>query len=95
MTEGTVNAGPAAESNPVVDDRCPYPRPFPWDFTACPAFMPQLHLPTDTHGRALKTQWTCVHLAGRRAESGAFYASCHLGRAGQRQPWAHGRKAGQ
>ena len=77
------------------DDRCPYPRPFDWHFTDCPAFMPRLHLPTDTHGRELKAHWTCAHLAGRRHPSGAWYPGCALGSADDRARWAAVMKDGQ
>ena len=58
---------PGAEG---LDDRCPYPRPVPWDFTDCPAFMPRLHLATDIHGRQLPAQVTCARLLSRRRETG-------------------------
>ena len=76
---------------PVADDledRCPYPRPFAWDFNQCPAFMPSLHLPTDTHGRQLQAHWTCAHLEGRRREAGGFFPACALGSAPERERWA-------
>jgi hypothetical protein len=62
-----------------LDAPCPYPRPVPWDFTDCPAFMLRLHLATDIHGRQLPAPWTCAHLLSRRRETGGFYAGCALG----------------
>ncbi|HEY8738823.1 MAG TPA: hypothetical protein VIO62_17475 [Candidatus Dormibacteraeota bacterium] len=76
---------PAADG---VADRCPYPRPFAWDFNRCPGFMPSLHLPTDTHGRQLQAHWTCAHLEGRRREGGGFFPACALGSAAERARWA-------
>ena len=69
-------------------DRCPFARPFAWDFNACPAFMPSLHLPTETHGRQLQAHWTCAHLEGRRREEGGFFPACALGSAAERERWA-------
>ena len=67
---------------------CPYSRPFAWDFDRCPAFMPSLHLPTDTHGRQLQAHWSCAHLEGRRREGGGFFPACALGSATERERWA-------
>src|ERR1700724_475081 len=30
------------------DDECPYPKPFPADFDACPAYQPRQFIPLDT-----------------------------------------------
>lgn len=78
-------------TTPVADDledRCPYPRPFAWDFNRCPAFMPSLALPTDTHGRHLQAHWTCAHLEGRRRAAGGFFPACALGSVTERERWA-------
>lgn len=78
MTDGT----------PETPDRCPYPRPFSWYFSDCPAFMPRLHLPTDIRGNPLLAHWTCAHLASRRLPDGGFYPACILGSAAERAAWA-------
>ena len=83
---------------PVADDfqdRCPYPRPFAWDFNHCPAFMPSLHLPTDTHGRQLQAHWTCAHLESRRRQAGGFFPACAVGSATERERWATALEADQ
>jgi len=77
------------------EDRCPFPRPFPPDFTACPAFLPRLHFATDTRGQRLRPHWTCAHLdTGQRGEGG-FYGQCLLGATPERERWAKAMMAGQ
>ena len=69
-------------------DRCPYPRPFSWHFSECPAFMPRLHLPTDVRGKQLHAAWTCIHTVSRRHDEGGYYPGCALGDAAARRAWA-------
>ncbi|HVD00425.1 MAG TPA: hypothetical protein VNG93_04680 [Candidatus Dormibacteraeota bacterium] len=70
-------------------DRCPYPRPFSPSFSACPAFMPRLHLATDIRGQPLHAHWTCAHLASRRLDTGGgFYPACVIGTSAVREAWA-------
>jgi hypothetical protein len=73
---------------PTAEDRCPYPRPFDWHFSACPAFMPRLHLATDIRGRPLNAHWTCAHLVSGRHQAGGYYPSCVIGSAADREHWA-------
>jgi len=83
------------ETGPAAADRCPYPRPFSWHFSACPAFMPRLHLATDIRGRPLNAHWTCAHLVSSRHPEGGFYPSCALGSADERKRWAGQLKEGR
>jgi hypothetical protein len=72
-------------------DECPYPKPFPADFTACPAFQPRQFLVLDAQNRPLGAVWTCSHLDVREMRGsgwGHFYGSCALGDAAARQHWA-------
>ena len=69
-------------------DRCPYERPFHWHFSACPAFLPRLHLPTDIRGKPLHAHWTCAHLVARKQAGGGFYPGCELGGPAERDNWA-------
>lgn len=72
-------------------DECPYPKPFPVDFTTCPAYQPRQFLVFDAQNRPLGAVWTCSHLDVREMRSsgwGHFYGSCALGDAAARQHWA-------
>ena len=77
------------------EDRCPYPRPFPAEFKACPAFLPRLHFATDTRGQRLKPSWTCAHLDTAQRENGGYYGQCLVGIQEQRERWANAMAAGQ
>ena len=77
------------------EDRCPFPRPFPPSFKACPAYLPRLQFPTDTRGQRLKPHWTCAHLETDRREHGGFYGQCLLGAAADRERWAQAMESSQ
>lgn len=70
-------------------DRCPYPRPFPDNFDACPAFQATSFIAADSRNRPLGTWRTCRHLGtGDDLENrGRFYPRCALGDQQQRVHW--------
>lgn len=70
-------------------DRCPYPRPFPEDFTECPAYQATVFIAVDSRNKPLGTWHTCRHLApGSDIENrGRFYPRCALGDLAQRMQW--------
>ena len=70
-------------------DRCPYPRPFTPDFTACPAYQATTFIAADSDDRQLHTHLTCRHLeiGSDRAQTGRFYPRCAFGDSGQRRRW--------
>lgn len=77
----------AVQGDEALPDRCPYPRPFPADFSACAAFQPQPFVAATTHEQPLGTHLTCTHLrVGERAHN-RYYAQCALGTAVQRRAW--------
>ena len=61
-------------------DACPYPRPFPADFDACPTFEVEPWAPVDSHFQPLRTQRTCRHLTVGQG-NGSYYPRCALGAA--------------
>jgi hypothetical protein len=71
-------------------DTCPYPRPFPDDFSACPAYFPRRWPAYTSTGQPLQTVWTCWHLASGSEEgaTGHYYARCALGDQQARAQWA-------
>ncbi len=76
---------------PRPADECPYPRPFPTDFAACPAYQPRQFLTYDTQNRPSGAVWTCAHLDVHEMPGsgwGHFYGSCSLGDAAARRHWA-------
>ncbi len=70
-------------------DRCPYPRPFGADFSACPTYHAVTFMAADSMHRQLGSKLTCRHLAsGNVAEvPGRFYARCALGPPSERLKW--------
>ena len=71
-------------------DRCPYRRPFPLDFSACPAYAPESFTTVDSDSVPRGTWLTCVHLHSRShpQQSGRFYPGCALGTAEDRLRFA-------
>src|SRR2546421_2476292 len=70
-------------------DRCPYPRPFTPDFTACPAYQATTFIAADSDDRQLHTHLTCrqLEIGSDTAQTGRFYPRCALGDSGQRRRW--------
>ncbi len=69
-------------------DRCPYLRPFPEDFRACPAYGPSRFVALDTGYRPLSFVWTCAHLdAAVAPQRNRFYAKCRIGDPAARAAW--------
>src|SRR5207244_13620536 len=62
-------------------DRCPYPLPFPDDFSDCTSYQSENFDATDSRNKALRTWATCRHLTtGSDVENrGRFYPRCALG----------------
>lgn len=75
----TADEAGCALLEPPVDDRCPYHRPFPAGFAACPAYTPVAFRPTDMQSRPLGTVFTCANLEPARDGTGSFYARCRVG----------------
>ena len=71
-------------------DECPYPKPFPDHFMACPAYEARRVADLDEKSRPLAPIWTCQHLAGRRMarREHRWYGACVLGDATGRERWA-------
>ncbi|MDQ6884596.1 MAG: hypothetical protein M3077_10245 [Candidatus Dormibacteraeota bacterium] len=70
-------------------DACPYPKPFPADFTDCPAFQPRQFIPLDTLYQPLQPVLTCRHLEVRSMNARhRWYGACALGDAVARRDWA-------
>jgi hypothetical protein len=70
-------------------DRCPYPRPFPPDFDACPAYRRTDFSALDTGYDPLQSVATCIHLEVRAGPAGgSFYGCCRLGDKAARRRWA-------
>src|SRR3989442_3956834 len=70
-------------------DACPFDRPFPPDFDACPAYQPRAFVALDLRYRPLQPVWTCQHLEVRPtgASGHRFYGRCHIGDAAARERW--------
>lgn len=70
-------------------DDCPYLKPFPPGFDACPAFTPQTYVAFDLHYRPTPAVSSCSHLAigEMPGRLGAFYPRCALGTRAQRLAW--------
>src|SRR5437762_13090184 len=74
---------------PRPDDECPYPKPFPADFNACPAIQARQFIPLDTMYQPLEPVLTCRHLVTRALpQRHRWYAACSLGDAEARGRWA-------
>jgi len=71
-------------------DECPYPKPFPDDFMACPAYLARQVADLDEKSRPIAPIWTCQHLAGRRMAKTEYrwYGACVLGDSIGRERWA-------
>ena len=46
-------------------DECPFPKPFPSEFSDCPAFQSRQFIPLDTRYQPLDPVITCRHLETR------------------------------
>ncbi len=70
-------------------DACPFDRPFPPDFDACPAYQPRAFVALDLRYRPLQPVWTCQHLEVRStgASGHRFYGRCSIGDAAARERW--------
>ena len=68
-------------------DHCPYPRPFPEDFSACPTFQAQRFVAATTQEQPLGMHLSCVHLRVGEHAHNRFYAQCALGTAAERRAW--------
>ena len=75
---------------PRPDDECPYPKPFPAEFTACPAYQARQFIPLDTMYQPLEPVLTCRHLVTRALpQRHRWYAGCSIGDAEARRRWAN------
>jgi anti-anti-sigma factor len=72
-----------------VGDRCPYPRPFPREFSGCPSYQAVTFTASDSSDRPLGTWLTCRHLVTgkNRQEPGGYYPQCSLGTTSDRLNW--------
>ena len=70
-------------------DACPFDRPFPPDFDACPAYQPRAFIALDLRYRPLQPVWTCQHLEVRPtgASGHRYYGRCSIGDAAARERW--------
>ena len=68
-------------------DNCPYSRPFPEDFAACPTFHAQRFVAATTREQPLGMHLTCAHLRVGEHAHNRFYAQCALGTAADRRAW--------
>ena len=79
-------SGSGQDSGPPPDN-CPYPRPFPADFSACPTFQAQRFVAATTQEQPLGMHLSCVHLRVGEHAHNRFYAQCALGTAADRRAW--------
>src|SRR5579859_5030870 len=68
-------------------DHCPFPRPFPADFSACPMYQEQRFVAATTREQPLGMHLSCVHLRVGEHAHNRFYAQCALGTAADRRAW--------
>ncbi len=69
-------------------DECPFPKPFPSEFSDCPAFQARQFIPLDTRYQPLDPVITCRHLETRGLpQRHRWYAACALGDAEARRRW--------
>jgi hypothetical protein len=70
-------------------DACPFDRPFPPDFNACPAYQPRTFVALDLRYRPLQPVWTCQQLEVRPTDASGhrFYGRCSIGDAAARERW--------
>jgi hypothetical protein len=73
------------------DDECPYPKPFPPDFSECPAFQATQMVALDISYRPLGSILTCRHLESRLVPDTTFrwYGACVIGNAEARRRWSN------
>ena len=71
-------------------DECPYPKPFPDDFTECPAYGARQVANLDERSRPAGRMWTCQHLESRTTAKTDYrwYGACVLGDTVGRRGWA-------
>ena len=72
-------------------DECPYPKPFPPDFTDCPAYQAIQMVTLDLSHRPLGAVMTCRHLESRLIPNTNYrwYGACVLGDAEARRRWSN------
>ncbi len=72
-------------------DECPYPKPFPPEFTDCPAYQATQTVTSDLSDRPLGSLITCRHLEGRLMPDTNFrwYGACVVGNAEARVRWSN------
>ncbi len=80
---------PIMASGMLPADACPFDRPFPLDFDACPAYQPRTFVALDLRYRPLQPVWTCQQLEVRPtgASGHRFYGRCSIGDAAARERW--------
>lgn len=71
-------------------DECPYPKPFPNDFTECPAYEARQVVTLDERSRPAGRIWTCQQLESRLVAKteNRWYGACVLGDEVDRRRWA-------
>jgi hypothetical protein len=72
-------------------DECPYSKPFPPDFTDCPAYQATQTVTVDLSHRPLGSVITCRHLESRLVPNTNYrwYGACALGDAEARHRWTN------
>ena len=72
-------------------DECPYPKPFPPEFTDCPAYHATQMVTLDRSHRPLGSVMTCRHLESRLMPNTNYrwYGACVLGDAEARRRWSN------
>ena len=72
-------------------DECPYPKPFPPNFTDCPAYQATQMVTLDLSHRPLGSVMTCRHLESRLMPNTNYrwYGACVLGDAEARRRWSN------
>jgi hypothetical protein len=71
---------------PYPPDACPFRRPLPEGFDACPVFHPLRYVPLDTRHQALEPVLACRHMeaAAHPDRPFAYYTRCAVGTPGDR-----------
>jgi DNA-binding CsgD family transcriptional regulator len=74
---------------PAAADECPFTRPFPEDFAACPAYLPRLAVTLDLSAQPVDLIRSCRHLVTRESpdRAGRSYGACVIGGAAERKRW--------
>jgi len=72
-------------------EECPYSKPFPPDFTDCPAYQATQMVTVDLSHRPLGSVITCRHLESRLMPNTNYrwYGACVLGDAEARRRWSN------